>query len=182
MGDEVSLLFCPFCGGSHAVVEPYETPAGTRWRVACPECGGRMDGGTHQRGWKAAEAWNRRATPKRSEAAPKCDATERGIDSIYDWCFAHLEGSDGAEDALLCAIMGAIEDYRHPERAEARTARAVDRGALLELADDMDRVRGRCDFCGEKDDCDWAHEAMCLEDRIEEYARRIREACGEAGR
>ena len=67
------------------------------------------------------------------------DTVARGIDSIYDWCFASIEGADGAEDELYCSIMSAIEDYRHPERVTARTARPVDRDALLALADEMDR-------------------------------------------
>ena len=76
-----------------------------------------------------------------------CDPTVRGIDSIYEWCFSGLEGADGAEDELYCSIMCAIEDYRHPERVTARTARAVDRKALLALADEIsctscDRIDG----------------------------------------
>lgn len=66
------------------------------------------------------------------------DLTARGIDSIYDWCFASIEGADGAEDELYCSIMSAIEEYRHPERVTARTERPVDRDALLELADNLD--------------------------------------------
>ena len=57
----------------------------------------------------------------------------------------------------------------------------VDRDALLALADEMDRVHNRCDFCGKKRDCDWADETICLEDRIDDYANIIREACGEEG-
>ena len=54
----------------------------------------------------------------------------------------------------------------------------VDRDALLELADEMGRVRSKCDFCIKKGDCDWADETICLESRIDDYARRIREALG----
>ena len=53
-----------------------------------------------------------------------------------------------------------------------------DRDALLELADEMGRVRSKCDFCIKKGDCDWADETICLESRIDDYARRIREALG----
>lgn len=105
---------------------------------------------------------------------PKFDPTERGIDSIYEWCFEHIEGADGAEDELFCSIMRAIEDYRHPELATAYTVRAVDREALLALADDMDRdgkiQRGR-QKVGER----WFIDGL----DVREYARRIREACGE---
>ena len=66
------------------------------------------------------------------------DPTERGIDSIYEWCRERLEGADGAEDELYCSIMRAIEDYRHPELVTARTVRAVDRDALLALAVNLD--------------------------------------------
>ena len=53
-----------------------------------------------------------------------------------------------------------------------------DRDALLELVDEMGRVRSRCDFCIKKGDCDWADETVCLESRIDDYAQRIREALG----
>ena len=82
------------------------------------------------------------------------DPTGRGVDSIYDWCRWRLEGADGAEDELYCSIMRAIEDYRHPERATAHTVRAVDREALLALADECDSVH------------------------MHKVARRIREALG----
>ena len=93
------------------------------------------------------------------------DTVARGIDSIYDWCFERLEGADGAEDELYCSIMSAIEDYRHPERVTARTARPVDRDALLELADEMETA--------DPEDLDVAI------DYVTECASRIREACGE---
>ena len=44
-----------------------------------------------------------------------------GIDSVYEWCYERLEGADGAEDELYMAIMRAIDEYRHPEMAEAQT-------------------------------------------------------------
>ena len=96
-----------------------------------------------------------------------CNPTGRGIDSIYEWCFERLEGADGDEDELYCSIMCAIEDYRHPELATAHTVRAVDREALLALADEME-----IDGAGSLDDGDWCKPLL------EEYARRIREALG----
>ena len=98
---------------------------------------------------------------------PKFDPTERGIESIYDWCFERLEGADGAEDYLYCTIMRAIEDYRHPERATAHTVRAVDREALLALADEMD-------------DLAEAWGGKYPTNRVAAYARSIREALGVA--
>lgn len=96
------------------------------------------------------------------------DPTERGIDSIYDWCFAAIEGADGAEDELFCSIMRAIEDYRHPELATAYTVRAVDRDALLALADEMDKWALTCDH--------YDRRVSPLD--VTRYARRIRESCG----
>ena len=67
------------------------------------------------------------------------------------------------------------------EEAAKRLADLIepsDRDALLELADEMGRIRNRCDFCNKKGDCDWADESMCLEDRMEEYAEIIEEAVG----
>lgn len=82
---------------------------------------------------------SRDATATHTDAPATCDVsqscrgdaypTERGIDSIYEWCHGRLEGADGAEDYLYCTIMSAIEEYRHPERVTARTARPVDREA-----------------------------------------------------
>ena len=103
--------------------------------------------------------------------AVACDPTERGVDSIYDWCFERIEGADGAEDFLYCSIMSAIEEYRHPERVTARTARPVDREALLALADEMDHpIRQAV----------WNQTTGVRREHImAEYAHRIREACGE---
>lgn len=75
-----------------------------------------------------------------------------------------------------------LSDLIDPGDAQSRDgAKTVDRDALLALADEMDRVRNRCDFCGKERDCDWADETICLEDRIDDYANIIREACGEVG-
>lgn len=105
-----------------------------------------------------------------SHPIPKFDPTERGIDSIYEWCRERLEGADGAEDYLYCTIMRAIEDYRHPGRATAYTVRAVDREALLALADEMDHpIRQAV----------WNQTAGVRREHImAEYARHIREALG----
>ena len=54
----------------------------------------------------------------------------------------------------------------------------IDRDALLALADDMGRVRSRCESCNKARDCDWVDEAVCLESYIDDCADRIREACG----
>ena len=107
-----------------------------------------------------------------SDRGPTSDPTERGIDSIYDWCRERLEGADGAEDFLYCSIMSAIEEYRHPERVTARTARPVDRDALLALADSLDRSLGWC----EPDERGCVHVKV---GRLREVVLRIREACGE---
>ena len=56
--------------------------------------------------------------------------------------------------------------------------KSSDRDRLLEIADEMDRVRSRCEFCNKESGCDWADETMCLERYIDDYARRIREALG----
>ena len=54
----------------------------------------------------------------------------------------------------------------------------INRDALLELADEMGRVRSRCWYCNKESDCDWADETVCLESYMDDYARRIREALG----
>ena len=115
--------------------------------------------------------------PTSSDRGPTSDPTERGVDSIYDWCFEHLEGADGPEDELYCSIMSAIEEYRHTERITARTARPVDRRALLRLAEEMEAGprRERCPVAPDCSEC----AGHCSERLSEYYARRIREACGE---
>lgn len=102
---------------------------------------------------------------------PSCEPTASGIDSICEWCRERLEGADGAEDVLYMAIMKAIDEYRHPELAEAQTVRRVDRDALLALADEM---YGRLD----EYDAD-LHGGIYLAVEMRKYARRIRELCGE---
>lgn len=117
---------------------------------------------------KADESYNRLAdliepALTSSDKAPTdCDPTVRGIDSIYDWCFERIEGADGAEDELYCTIMRAIEDYRHPELATAHTVRAVDRDALLALANEI-----------EDNDVTYSVSTQYV---LDDYARRIREA------
>ena len=108
--------------------------------------------------------------PTSSDSTPTSDPTERGIDSIYDWCFSGLEGADAEEDYLYCTIMSAIEEYEHPERVTARTARPVDRGALLALADGIvDAVR---------DSSNIGIEGKFAE-VMRNLARDIRDLCGE---
>ena len=97
------------------------------------------------------------------------DAFERGIDSIYDWCRERLEGADGAEDELYCAIMRAIEEYRHPELVTAHTVRAVDRGALLAVSEKMVNVANNMNY-----------PVGMLRYMMRCDARRIREALGMA--
>ena len=106
------------------------------------------------------------ASVTHTDAFATCDPTVRGIDSIYEWCFSGLEGADGDEDYLYCTIMSAIEEYRHPERVTARTARAVDRDALLALADDLDYAGAAVE------------NVAYIDQTFHESARRIREALG----
>ena len=107
------------------------------------------------------------------------DPTGRGIDSVYEWCRERLEGADGAEDELYCAIMRAIEEYRHPERATAHTVRAVDREALLALADEMELAAARLrNLAGESASFGFLSRGL-TEAEADGFARRIREACGE---
>lgn len=108
--------------------------------------------------------------PTSSDRGQTPDPTERGIDSIHEWCRERLEGADGAEDHMLCTIMSAIEEYRHPERVTARTARPVDREGLLALTDGIvDAVR---------DSSNIGIEGKFAE-VMRKLARDIRELCGE---
>ena len=69
-------------------------------------------------------------------------------------------------------------DTVQKESPGVQMACECDRDALLALADEMGRVRSKCDFCIKKGDCDWADETICLESHIDDYAQRIREALG----
>ena len=128
-------------------------------------------------GWTWAQVYARLAdliepASTSSDRGRTPDPTERGIDSIHEWCRGRLEGADGAEDYLYCSIMSAIEEYRHPERVTARTARPMDREALLSLADELDRSLGWCE--PDADSC-----VKVKVSRLLDVSRRIREACGE---
>ena len=105
------------------------------------------------------------------EVVKAVDPTDRGLDSICEWCRSRLEGAGRDEEHMLCAIMAAIEDYRHPERMTAKTVRACDREALLRLAREMR-------FKAEESK---AYFAGVYPGEIIEYADRISEACGEKG-
>ena len=127
----------------------------------------------HEGRYAAADAADRPADPIEPTGGP----TERGADSIHDRCFARIGGADGAEDYVLCSIVSAIEEYRHPERVAAGTVRPVDRDALLALADGTE----------ESGNLPVKHPGVCVlhdDDFSRElgHARRIREACGETGR
>ena len=130
-------------------------------------------------GWTWEQVYARLAdliepAPTSSDRGPTPDPTERGIDSIYDWCFERIEGADGAEDYLYCSIMSAIEEYRHPGRVTARTARPVDRRALLRLADKVfEDTEGDMSTRGKLMPAFIA--GQCLRD----VASRIRVLCGE---
>ena len=106
------------------------------------------------------------------------DETEREIGAICRWCVRRLQDAGEAEERMLCAILSAVEDYLHPERAVARTARPVDREALMSMAGEMERMP-QCDTCPKADQCCVTHDT-CLDELLDHYARRIREACGEA--
>ena len=89
---------------------------------------------------------------------------------------------DSIEDCVLAICCGVDETYVQRFRmadVELLPSATCDRDALLALANEMGRVRSRCDFCIKKGDCDWADETVCLESRIDDFAVRIREACGE---
>ena len=84
------------------------------------------------------------------------------------------------EPKTTCVAEGKIEGEKLDEavhRAMAEYA-GIDRDALLALADEMGRIRNRCDFCIKNGECDWADETICLEKMMDDYARRIREALG----
>ena len=87
-------------------------------------------------------------------------------------------------DDLEMAIATTVCNYDVPnvERLLNRLADLIepscDRDALLALADDMDMVRNRCDFCNKESDCDWADETVCLESYMDDYASCIRESLG----
>lgn len=91
-----------------------------------------------------------------------------------DAVFISETGVEDCEHATVC---------EHACRTWCRAYRPrVDRDALLELADEMGRVRSRCGYCNKESDCDWADETVCLESYMDDYAHRIREALGAPGR
>lgn len=95
------------------------------------------------------------------------------VEEIKNWCLSAMEGADGALDTMLCEIVGAIEEYQHPELASAETERAVDRDALLALAEDVDEAAAMATVM------DASEGAKLLAELLLGIAHRIREACGE---
>ena len=91
----------------------------------------------------AAKTYNRLADlidPDSGHYAGKSsDPTEQGSESIKEWCLGAMEGADGSLDSMLCEIVGAIEDYQHPERIEYVSFEDIgcaNCDSLLKLADD----------------------------------------------
>lgn len=89
-----------------------------------------------------------------------------------------LKSRDNRAQAVRSAIAGRLADLIDPGSGHEGNVSGIDRDALLELADEMGVVRSRCDFCVKKGECDWADETICLESRIDDYARRIRVLLG----
>ena len=86
------------------------------------------------------------------------------LDTVQRVCFECMEGCDEPEWTLYTTIHDAIARYKRGESGPT-----YDRYALLALADEME-----IDGAGALDDGDWCKPLLV------EYARRIREACGEA--
>ena len=96
-------------------------------------------------------------------------------------CYAYLADLiEPGEQKVKCVAEVKVDGERLEKLAHdaAVELTGLDRDALIELADEMGRVRSKCDFCIKKGDCDWADEAICLESHIDDYAQRIREALG----
>ena len=96
-----------------------------------------------------------------------------GIEGYTDWVGIAHRLAELIEPSRQCPC---YDSGRH--WCSIHDVPAIDREALLALADEMGRVRSRCDFCIKKGDCDWADETICLESRIDDYAQCIREALG----
>ena len=92
----------------------------------------------------------------------------------------HPRSEHAIEDAEVDALVDALLEICNAPGHELiqRPQPSYDRDALIELADEMGRVRSKCDFCIKKGDCDWADETICLESHIDDYAQCIREALG----
>lgn len=81
---------------------------------------------------------------------------------------------------LLCDGCRAPGNLEYNGKLCGQRVREVpfDRDALLTLADEIGMLHGRCDFCINRGECDWADEAICLENMMDDFADRIREALG----
>lgn len=86
------------------------------------------------------------------------------------------------EPEVKCAAEVKIEGAKLDEAVHRAMAEytGVDRDELLALADKM-AMTPRCDLCPVTVSCT-EHAGGCAEALMGHYARRIREACGEAGR
>ena len=96
-----------------------------------------------------------------------------GLDYDTAWCWV-------LDDALATKGLGWSETFRHladliePAPTSSDTAPTCDRGALLALAEEMDKTAP-----------DYSSWEVCegtdrsITDEVRDYASRIREACGE---
>ena len=113
--------------------------------------------------------------------SPDCEL-RYALDDCYDCIGNGCAGCHrDAFDRLADLIDPDVSPTRHRHvggKKTSQTPSQCDRDALLALADEMGRVLSRCDFCIKKGECDWADETICLESRIDDYARRIRKALG----
>lgn len=94
------------------------------------------------------------------------------LDTVARVCFECLEGCDEPEYTLYDTILTAITRYKHGESG-LPLEMLVDRDALLAMAEEMVEMFRIGAFTGEGLD---ARGCRVLHG---EYARRIREACGE---
>lgn len=126
--------------------------------------------GHYMRGQSSGKTYSEVA----SRLADLIDPSDREdpIEEIKKWCLSAMAGADGALDTMLCEIVASIEEYQHPELVRAETRRAVDRDALLALADAMERKADN--FDATVGDVPMVHAGY-----LTACAERIREACGE---
>ena len=110
---------------------------------------------------------------ERSEAAERlrdevgCGSSWPGMERLGFILGIKREPRKGWEGRILTRLADLIDPDCEEGRYEGvRTARPVDREALLALADEMDERAPYGWYSGERDS-------------LRDYARRIREACGE---
>lgn len=154
----VTLLPCPFCGGS-PTLHPHSADHSLGAWVSCSSCGLESPTETGQSVAVAVRHWNTRSTRDTETAALQAELEHESKESYeigkrdgYEKAVQHIDERTGG-DGEYCCVVGHDADDRHCPDPESMIARIVGRfeklstaeQQLSELRAEMETVRGERD-------------------------------------